>query len=132
MRRPSIRPPLWNKKMKPIPGTLRHVFNAEFEAETTKANAMTAATRNHKDITAHIRKRLKAAGIKAKCKMVSFCGCDTVQVAVPSFESRFTSNQIREFVTAAKVNGLTGSRGMELDVEHESSLTGKIQWNFYL
>lgn len=26
--------------MKPIPGTLRHVFNAEFEAETTKAIAM--------------------------------------------------------------------------------------------
>lgn len=93
---------------------------------------MTTATQSHKEITAHIRKRLKAAEIKAKCQMSSYCGYDTVMVAVPTFESRFTSDQIREFVTAAKVNGLTGCRGTELDVEHEASLTGKIQWNFYL
>ena len=93
---------------------------------------MTTLTRSHKEITAHIRKRLKAAGIKAKCKMVSFCGCDTVQVAVAKFDARFTSEEIREFVTAAKVNGMTGSRGMELDIEHEASLTDKIQWNFFL
>ena len=92
----------------------------------------TITTRSHKEIAAHIRKRLKAAGIKAKCKMVSYCGCNTVQVAVPEFEARFTSKQICEFVTAAKVNGMTGSRGMELDIEHEASLTEKIQWNFYL
>jgi ATP-dependent Zn protease len=101
-------------------------------ATQTGNEKMTTATRSHKEVTAHIRKRLKAAGIKAKCKMVSYCGRDTVQVAVPTFESRFTSEQIREFVTAAKVNGMTGCRGMELDIEHEAGLTGKIQWNFYL
>ena len=99
---------------------------------TTTQTTSESGSMTHKEITAHIRKRLKAAGIKAKCKMVSFCGCKTVQVAVPTYESRFTSEQIREFVTAAKVNGMTASRGMELDIEHEAALTGKIQWNFFL
>jgi aerobic-type carbon monoxide dehydrogenase small subunit (CoxS/CutS family) len=99
---------------------------------TNGNETMTTATRSHKEITAHIRKRLKAAGIKAKCKMQSYCGSDTVMVAVPAYEARFTSEQIREFVTAAKVNGMTGCRGIELDIEHEASLTEKMQWNFYL
>lgn len=93
---------------------------------------MTTATMTHKEIVSHIRNRIKAAGIKAKCKMVSFCGCNTVQVSVPTFESRFTSEEIRQIVLIAKVNGLTGAKGSELDLELESQLTGKIQWNFYL
>lgn len=93
---------------------------------------MTAATQSHKEITAQIRKHLKAAGVQAKCKMVSFCGCHTVQVSVPKYDSRFTSEQIRGFVAAAKEMGMTASREMELDIEHEAGLTEKIQWNFYL
>ena len=99
---------------------------------TNGADTITTATRSHKEVTAHIRKRLKAAGIKSKCKMSTYCGNDTVMVAAPACDARFTSEQIREFVTAAKVNGMTGCRGVELDIEHEASLTGKIQWNFYL
>lgn len=97
-----------------------------------KSKTMTTATPSHKEVTAHIRKRLKAAGIKAKCKMQSYCGNATIMVAVPAYDARFTSEQIREFVTAAKVNGMTGCRGIELDIEHEASMTEKMQWNFYL
>jgi len=84
----------------------------------------------HKEMTAHIRNRIKAAGIKAKCKMSEYCGCKVITVAVPSFNARFTPDQIREFCMAAKANGLTFSQGLEIDPDQEAQLTEKMQWNF--
>jgi hypothetical protein len=87
---------------------------------------------NHKEITAHIRRRLAASGIKAKCKMAEACGLRSVEVVVPSYEARFTAEEIREIALIAKVNGLTGARGATINPEHEALLTEKIQWSFYL
>lgn len=93
---------------------------------------MTTAALSHKEMVAHIRKRIKVAGIKACCKMETFCGEKVVKVYTPTYESRFTSEEIREFTTIAKINRLTAARGMEINPEHESQLTEKTEWKFYL
>ena len=92
------------------------------------------STLTHKEMAAHIRKRIKASGIKAKCRMqtgLSGSG-GVIQVITPTFESRFTSDEIHTFCTIAKVNGLTHVMSAEIDPDHESRLTGKQQWDFHL
>lgn len=85
---------------------------------------------DHKTMTAHIRKRLKAEGIKARVRMCKACGVRSIQVIVPSYESRFTADEIEMIAFICKVNGLTGARRSEIDPQHERLLTGKHQWEF--
>lgn len=87
---------------------------------------------NHKAMAAHFRKRLKANKIKARCQMSSSCGEDLIHVFVPSYDSQFTAEEIRSIVSMAKVNGMTGCQGSELDPDHEAHLTGKMQWSFHM
>jgi hypothetical protein len=83
---------------------------------------------NHKEITAHIRKRIAAAGIKAKCKMQEHCGYLVVAVDVPTFDAEFTVEQQQAIKLAAKVNKLTFAQGMAIDLEHA---TNPKEFKFY-
>lgn len=87
-------------------------------------------TLTHKEITTHFRKRVKAAGINARIKMNEACGVKYVTVAVPSYEARFTSEELNEIGIIAQVLKLTGARGSEIDLSNIVQLTGKTQWNF--
>lgn len=60
----------------------------------------------HARLTKHFRNRLKAAGIKARCKGYVSCGTKFIQIDVPTFEARFTEDEQRVILTIAKVNGL--------------------------
>ena len=87
----------------------------------------------HKELTKHIRKQIRIAGVKARVHMGSGNGGNiTIVVAVPSYEARFTSEEIRSFCHTAKCNRLTFVRGLEIDVDLESELTGRHQWDFYI
>jgi len=62
---------------------------------------------NHKEITAHIRGRIKAAGISASCKMQEYCGYMVVAIDVTAYEVNFTEEEQREIRLIAKCNKLT-------------------------
>ena len=83
---------------------------------------------NHKEITAHIRKRIVAAGIKAKCKMQNYCGYMVVAVDVPSYDVDFTVEQQHVIKLAAKVNKLTSAQGMAIDLDRA---TNPKEFKFY-
>ena len=87
---------------------------------------------SHKELTAHIRERIKKAGIKARVCMNYSCGSRVIQVVTPSYESRFTSGEIVRFCTIALANGLTFVRGLPIDLDVQAQLTGATQWDFYL
>lgn len=76
---------------------------------------------NHKDMTAHIRNRIKVAGIKAKVKMQEFCGYQVVAIDVPAYEIEFTAEEQRAIRHIAKCNGLTLSQGMEINVDLQAN-----------
>lgn len=78
---------------------------------------------NHKEMTAHIRRRLKASGIKAKCSLYDSCGYHWIRVCTPTFGSRFTDGQQKEINLIAKVNGLTKAQGLEIDIERATIST---------
>ena len=71
----------------------------------------------HKELTAHLRKRIKVAGIKARVDMMKTCGCEAIRVFVPAFEVTFTEAEQREIAHIAKVNGLTYANGLEIQVD---------------
>lgn len=79
---------------------------------------------DHKEITAHLRKRIKAAGIKAKCKMQEHCGYMVVAVDVPAYDVVFTEAQQHAIKLAAKVNKLTFAQGMEIDLARSTNPQG--------
>lgn len=85
-----------------------------------------------KEITSHLRNRISASGIKAKVHMSSGDSFPSIRVAVPKFESRFTTLEIHTICTIAVINRLTGVRGQAIDPKHESLLTEKMEWDFYL
>jgi len=70
-----------------------------------------------KEMAAHIRGRIKAAGINARVRMIESCGSKYIQVNAPTFDARFTDEQQRTIRTIAKVNHLTMVRGGEIDIE---------------
>ena len=84
---------------------------------------------NHKEMTAHIRNRIKAAGIKAKCKMQEYCGCVVISVDVPAYEVSFNEAEQREIRLIAKVNRLTFVRGMEIQLDQ---MTNPKQFKFHM
>lgn len=82
-------------------------------------------------VAATIRAELKAAGIKARVRVLYSCGSDYVQVFTPKFEVNFTADEIFHFCAFAVSLGLKAVRGTRVDPAHESLLTGKQEWNFY-
>ncbi len=71
----------------------------------------------HAEMAKHIRARLKASGIKARCMINTSCGTRWIRVVGPTFEARFTDEESREIHLIAKVNGLTGARRSEIDID---------------
>lgn len=80
----------------------------------------------HKEMTAHIRNRLKVMGVNARVKMNDFNGHRIVTVVVPVYEYRWTQEERDAILLVASVNGLTFIRGMELS----PILVNEMQVNF--
>lgn len=70
---------------------------------------------NHKEMTAHIRKRVKAAGIKARVRKYDSCGSKWIHVFPVRYDLEFTEDEAREIRLIAHANKLTFARGMEID-----------------
>jgi hypothetical protein len=68
----------------------------------------------HKEMTAHIRNRIKVAGIKAKVKMQDGY---TISVDVPAYGIEFTEEDQRTIRHIADCNRLTWVRGLKIDVD---------------
>lgn len=85
---------------------------------------------DHKEMTAHVRKLIKQAGIKARVKMFTACGTKYIQVFTPSYDANFTAEEIHRIAEIAHNNDLYGAQMSPIDPDHETRLTGKKQWNF--
>lgn len=81
---------------------------------------------NAKQMTAHIRSRIKAAGIKAR---VRFWPNGQIQVFGVTAQASFTEEEQREIRLIASVNRLTWVRGMAIDLEQMTNPHG---FNFYM
>lgn len=81
---------------------------------------------NQKELTAHIRNRLKAAGVQAKCKMN---GSGVITVAAPAYNAQFTDEQQYQIKLIAISNRLTFARGHEINLHVH---TEPLQFNFYV
>ncbi len=71
----------------------------------------------HKEMTSHLRYRIKVAGIEARVRMCDDCQQAIVYVIPAAAEIAFTEAEQREIRHIAKCNKLTGARGSEIDVE---------------
>lgn len=88
----------------------------------------------HKEMAAHIRKRLKVEGIKSRVR--KYVACGTKYIAVSMDTDRF--HNAREWSPEeaymigfiAKCNKLTGARGTEIDLDVCRQMTGKVQFDF--
>lgn len=96
---------------KSVPFSIAHTQSVAYSVRMMKT-AMT-----HKEMTKHIRSRLAAAGIKARCSLYTSCGSKWIRISPPSADAFFTDDQSREINIIGKVNGLTLVRGMEIDIE---------------
>lgn len=75
---------------------------------------------------AHIRSRIKHAGIKARVRVAP--GGGVVQVIAPTAEARFSDDDQRTIRFIAKCNRMTWVRGLEIDIEQ---MTNPAEFNFY-
>lgn len=75
---------------------------------------------------AHLRSRIKHAGIKARVRVAP--GGGSIQVNAPAFGVEFDENAQRQIRFIAKVIGYTLVRGMEINVEQ---MTNPCEFNFY-
>ena len=82
-------------------------------------------------MTAHIRHRIKVAGIKARVKIGPGIG-KYIYVSAPSYEVIFTPDEIETINIIAQVNKLTKCQGYTIDPQFERQLIGKTDWAFYL
>lgn len=87
-------------------------------------------TNRHKEKTAHIRETLKALGIPARVRMSNVCGVQGIQVIAPTYDARFTSEELTKIASLAKQIGLTKARRYEIDVTLEAQMTGSNQRDF--
>ena len=71
---------------------------------------------NHKEMTAHIRGRIKAAKIPARVRLYMACGIRNIQVFGVKPDSVWTTAQAREINLIADVNGLTKARRSKIDL----------------
>ena len=82
-----------------------------------------------KETAQTIREQLKAANVKAGCRVAPGKRKDCVQVYVPEFTVSFTDDEQRTIRTIAVELGLTWVRGLPIDVDR---MTDPFQMNFYL
>lgn len=68
----------------------------------------------HLEMTQHIRKRIKANGIKATVKKYTSCGSNWIRVSAVGYGNCFSQQDQETINRIAIVNGLTGSRGSEI------------------
>ena len=73
---------------------------------------------NHKEITAHIRARIKKAAIKASVVKYESCGSNWIRVSVTDPELNFTPLEQTAIKIIATANGLTASRGLPLNMDN--------------
>lgn len=86
---------------------------------------------NHKEMTAHIRGRIKASGIKARVSLYTACGIRYIRVVTPSYEVKgFTSEELATLAIIAQVNRLTEAQSSPIDPAIMVQLTGKQQFDF--
>jgi hypothetical protein len=85
------------------------------------------AAQSHKETTAHIRQRIAKAGVKASVSKYNSCGTSWIRVAVSKHELNFTPLEQTAIKIIAKSNGLTKSRGLEIDI---NSSTNPQQFDF--
>ena len=71
----------------------------------------------HKEMTKHIRQRIKKAGIKASVSLYRSCGSKWIRVSTHNFEARFTEEEQRQINNIAEVNRLTYSQGLPIEVD---------------
>lgn len=81
---------------------------------------------NLTQVTAHIRNRVKHAGIKARVRVAP--GGGSIQVFAPAYGVEFSEAEQREIRLIAKCNRLTWVRGMEIDIEQ---MTNPAEFSFY-
>lgn len=86
-------------------------------------------TLTHKEMTAHIRKRIKVAGIKANVRMQNSCGSKIIQVNTIEYGVEFSDEDQRTIRQIAKTNRLTWVRGLDIDV---NQMTNPYEFNFYM
>ena len=79
---------------------------------------------HHTETTAHLRKLIAAEGIKARVR--KWDGKGGIQVFTTAYEISFTEAEQRFIRSAAKANGLTGVRGLEIDVERMTDGHGMV------
>ena len=84
-----------------------------------KMKTQAAPKMTYKEVTKHIRNRIAASGINARVLMKRYCGSETIHIVTPGegFEIKFTESEQREIRLIAKLNGLTLTYGMEIDIE---------------
>lgn len=69
-------------------------------------------------MTAHIRGRIKVAGISAGVRKYESCGCVWVQVyAKINKGEHFSDEEQKKIKLIAKSNGLTWPQGLEIDID---------------
>ena len=83
----------------------------------------------HKETAQHIRSQLKAAGIKARCRMVGACGNQSIKIFTAKHGDSFSVDEQREILRTAKAAGLTWILGDEIDVDHV--VPGYAHYEFY-
>ena len=81
---------------------------------------------NTTQAAAHIRKRIKHAGIKARVRVAP--GGGVVQVIAPAFSVVFSEEAQREIRLIAKCNGFTWARGLEINIDQ---MTNPAEFSFY-
>jgi len=79
--------------------------------------AKPVAPLTHKEMTAHVRSRIKKANIAARVQMNESCGVLWIQIFGATFEAEFNEQEQRTIRQIAKTSGLTLAQGMEIDVE---------------
>lgn len=84
----------------------------------------------HKEMTKHIRGRLKAQRIPARVKMNEWCGRRVITVTTPSYDFQWSAEELAGIALCAKVNRLTEAQGHPIEVAHIACLIGKGQFNF--
>jgi len=87
-------------------------------------------TMTNKEMTAHIRSRIKAAGIKARVIGRHICGENRITIATQSYDARFNSKELRDIAVIASANRLTMVMGVAINLNTIDKLTGANEFVF--
>jgi hypothetical protein len=74
----------------------------------------------HAEMAKHIRGRLKAAGINARCSCSESCGVQYIRVNPPTYEAEFSDAEQATILVIADCNHLTLSRGAAIDLNQRT------------